>query len=213
MLIWGSKGVVADLGAQGTQACPTCERDRPFKLALQYKVHHIWYLFRWVSAKQYMLACDICHRGAKLDAKDVEAKLQKNPIPFGSRFGWVFLVGLIVVIVAFGAVEGQQRDTRMAQYLDAPQAGDLYVVNVAKLMKNPEKPVMYGVMRIKTVRNGQIEFDMPTTGYNKVTAATQDMQNGKMSTVGYFAAQTLTMSTSDAHSLRKDGTIHSVERH
>jgi hypothetical protein len=212
MLVWGSKGVVADLGAQSTQACPTCERERPFKLALQYKLHHVWYLFKWVSNKQYMLLCDVCQRGAKLDAKQVEAKLQKNPIPFGSRFGWAFLVALIGIAIAFGAVEGEQRGARTAQYVDAPRAGDLYVVNVAKLLKSPETSVMYGVMRVKTARDGQIEFDMPATAYNKVTAATKDVQNGKMSAAGYFVAQTLTISSADLQSLKKDGSIHSIER-
>lgn len=94
MIIWGSGGGSADLGVAEHRACPTCEKERPFKVLLQYKYAHLYYL-RWVTKKAYFLACDICHRGAPLDAKAVEAKLEKNPIPFMTRNGWTFLVAFI----------------------------------------------------------------------------------------------------------------------
>ena len=212
MLIWGSKGEVADLGVQATHNCPTCERDRPFKLALQYKVHHIWYLFKWVTQKQYMLVCDICHRATKLEAKDVEPKLARHPIPFLSRYGWTLLVGLIAVVVAFSSFEGQQRDTRTAELLGAPRANDLYVVNVAKLLKNPESSLMYGVMRVKSVQGGEIEFDVPTATYSKAAAATKDISRGKVLSADYFASRTLSLPIAEVQALRNDGAIHSVER-
>jgi hypothetical protein len=85
------------LGEIELRQCPTCEKERPFKLFIQYKYAHLYYL-RWVTEKKYHLACDICRRGVELNSKTVEAKLEKNPIPFMTRFGWAFLVGLIAVI-------------------------------------------------------------------------------------------------------------------
>jgi hypothetical protein len=212
MLIWGSKGEVADLGVQDTRPCQTCERERPFKLALQYKVHHIWYLFKWVSQKQYMLVCDVCHRGAKLDAKEVEPKLAKHPIPFLSRYGWTLLVGLIVVVLAFSSFESRERASRTDELLSSPRPNDLYVVNVSGLLKNPESSFMYGVLRVKSVQGGQIEFDVPTVTYNKAAGATKDISNGKLSSPGYFTPQTLTIPVFEIQSLKKDGAIHSIER-
>ena len=75
MLVWGSKGEVADLGVQASQHCPTCAAERQFRLMLQYKVHHIWYVFKWVTGKEYSLVCEVCHRGEKLKTQEVEAKL------------------------------------------------------------------------------------------------------------------------------------------
>ena len=98
MVIWGSGGGSADLGVVETQSCPRCEKRRPFKLLLQYRYAHIYYL-RWVTEKKYHVACDVCSRGWELNAKEVEPKLEKNPIPFMTRFGWIFLVGSLPIIV------------------------------------------------------------------------------------------------------------------
>ena len=97
MIIWGSGGGGADLGVAEHRACPTCERERPFKVLLQYRYAHLYYL-RWVTKKAYFLACEVCQRGFALDAKAVEAKLEKHPIPFMTRYGWAFLLGIPAAI-------------------------------------------------------------------------------------------------------------------
>ena len=103
MIIWGSGGGGADLGVAEHRACPTCEKERPFKVLLQYRYAHLYYL-RWVTKKAYFLACDVCQRGFALDAKAVEAKLEKHPIPFMTRYGWTFLLGIPAVFLLFSLV-------------------------------------------------------------------------------------------------------------
>jgi hypothetical protein len=39
-----------------------------------------------------------------LAAKEVEGKLEKNPIPFMKQYGWTFLVGLIALAALSAAV-------------------------------------------------------------------------------------------------------------
>jgi hypothetical protein len=98
MIIWGSGGGGKDLGQVELRHCEICEKERPFKLFLQYKYAHLYYL-RWVTEKKYHLACDICQRGCELNSKDVESKFEKNPIPFMTRYGWAFLVGFIAIVI------------------------------------------------------------------------------------------------------------------
>lgn len=78
MIIWGSGGGGEDLGQMDFKHCETCEKDRPFKLFLQYRYAHLYYL-RWVTEKKYHMACDICKRGWELKNTEVEAKLEKIP--------------------------------------------------------------------------------------------------------------------------------------
>jgi hypothetical protein len=103
MIIWGSGGGNADLGQVELKHCEICEKERPFKLLLQYRYAHLYYL-RWVTEKKYHLACDICRRGWELKSADVEQKLEKNPIPFMTRYGWAFLVGGIAMLILIANV-------------------------------------------------------------------------------------------------------------
>ena len=213
MLVWGSKGEVADLGAQGQRHCPTCEKERTFKLLLQYKVSHIWYIFKWVSGKQYAVVCDVCQRGEKLVAKAVEAKLGKSPIPFMSRFGWTFLLALIAGFVVFGAIESSNRSSAIEQLTASPQRNDIYVVNVSSLLNSPDSSRMYGLLRVRGVSGNQVEFDVPGVTYSKASGATKDLRNGKLSDAKYFAPAPIVLSVEEIHRLQQAGAIHSVERH
>lgn len=110
MIIWGSGGDSIDLGQVKEQQCSTCEKVRPFKLLLQYRFKHLYYIFKWVSEKKYLLVCDVCHRGWELKAKEVEATFKKHPIPFMTRYGWTFLAGffgLMLLMVLISAVTGK----------------------------------------------------------------------------------------------------------
>lgn len=100
MIIWGSGGQTLDLGEIEKKACATCEKDRPFKLFLNYRWSHLYY-FRWVTKKQYMLLCDVCRRGWELKAKEIEQKLRKSPIPFMTRFGWTIPLGIIGALMSW----------------------------------------------------------------------------------------------------------------
>lgn len=100
MIIWGSRGGVVDLGPVGARNCLTCEKERNYRLTLQYRYGHLYYIFGFVTKKQYICACEVCKRGNLVDAKEVEPKLTKNPIPFIHRLGWTILVGLIAASFA-----------------------------------------------------------------------------------------------------------------
>jgi hypothetical protein len=103
-IIWGSGGNSVDLGAVEHRHCETCERERPFRVILQYRYAHLYWIFSWITEKQYSLLCDICSRGWKLNAADVEKTLPQNPIPFIRRWGWTFLLGLVAIPLLFGII-------------------------------------------------------------------------------------------------------------
>ncbi len=105
MIIWGSGGDNKDLGVVEHRNCPTCAKVQPFKLFLQYRFSHVYYIFGWVTEKKYLLACDVCRQGWELQAKEVEASLKENPIPFMKRYGWAFLVGPIAFFLLVGLLQ------------------------------------------------------------------------------------------------------------
>jgi hypothetical protein len=103
-IIWGSGGNSVDLGGEEHRHCETCERERPFRVILQYRYAHLYWVFAWITQKQYSLLCNICSRGWQLNAEDVEKTLTQNPIPFMRRWGWTFLVGLFAIPFLFATI-------------------------------------------------------------------------------------------------------------
>jgi hypothetical protein len=212
MFVWGKKSMVAQLGPEGSRHCPACEKERPFNLMLQYTVHHIWYVFRWVSGKQYGTACEVCQRGEALDAKVVEAKLRKSPIPFGARWGWAFLVGMIAVAAVSSALDNSNRSTSRETYLAAPKTGDRYVVNMASLLQAPTSKYMYGVLRVRALRPDSVEFDAPTFFYSGVSGPSADMRAGKQDEPGYFSEKPIVLSRAQIERIHQEHAIHSIDR-
>jgi len=212
MFIWGAKSQVADLGLQASRHCPTCEKQRPFHLMLQYTVRHFWYVFRWVTGKQYAEVCNVCHRGDKLDAKVVESRMAKSPIPFGARWSWAFLVGMVAIALVFDVIDTSSRNTSREAYLAAPRAGDRYIVNVASLLKTPQSKYMYGVIRVRGVSGSSVEFDAPTFFYPGASGPEKDMRDGKLGQPGYFSPTPIVLSREEIARIHKEHAIYSIER-
>ena len=211
MIVWGSKGEVAVLEAEEHKHCPVCEKERKFLVQLHYKVSHIWYIFKWISAKQYVKVCEVCQRGEKLVTKAVEQRLGKPPIPFMSQWGWAFLLALVVVIGVFGSIESSQRSSRVQALVAAPMKNDIYVADLASLLKSPESSTMYGVLRVRSVDGNNIEFDAPRVTYNKLKGATRDLSGGKVTSPDYFEGSVV-FTKEEIERLQKTGHIHSIDR-
>ena len=212
MIVWGSKGEVSVLEAHEHKHCPVCEKERTFLVQLHYKVNHIWYLFKWVTSKQYVKVCEVCQRGEKLATSAVEEKFGKPAIPFMVRWGWAFLVALIVGFVVFAQIDGANRSKEVAALLANPMKRDIYVADVASLIKSPDARVMYGVLRVKNVDGNNIEFDAPRVTYNKLKGALKDVSSGEVISSGYYEG-TIVFTKEELARLQKAGDIYSIERH
>ncbi|MCG2594441.1 hypothetical protein LZ009_16815 [Ramlibacter sp. XY19] len=212
MFIWGAKGVVADLGHQGDRPCPTCEKERPFHLMLQYTARHFWYVFKWVTGKQYASVCAVCQRGQRLDTKTIEAKLPKPPIPFATRGSWMILVGLLAIAAVFGVIDDTSRSSSRETYLATPAKGDRYVVNVAGLMQSPQSKYLYTILRVREVKADGVEFDAATWFYPGASGPNKDMRDGKLDQPGYFSPTPIVLSRDKIARLHADHAIHSIDR-
>ena len=212
MFVWGSRGGVADLGAQGSRPCPVCEKERNFRLMLQYKVSHVWYVFKWVSEKQYAIVCEVCQRGEKLATQAVEAKFGKPRIPAAKSRAWIAVVVVLACMFGYAAVQGPRNVERYTAYLASPQKGDLYLANISSLQERPRSLEMYAVLRVRRVSGDRVEFDTPAVAYDKVSRAQKDMDSGKLTDASYFTGAPLALPRSEVAALHKHGVVRSVER-
>src|SRR5437870_8562863 len=95
MIVWGWGGDVLKVGVLGTRRCETCEKDRPFNAMLRYRYWGLYWVFNFVTKKQYVLACDVCGRGWEVEASKIERHFKSVPIPFTRRYGFLTLIGII----------------------------------------------------------------------------------------------------------------------
>jgi hypothetical protein len=212
MLVWGSKGGVADLGPQGSRPCAVCEKERSFRLMLQYKISHVWYVFKWVSEKQYAVVCEVCQRGEKLVTQVVEAKLGKPKLPTTSGRAWIAVVAVVPLLFLLGSLNAPRQAERTKEMLASPQTSDIYVMNIAPLQKSPQSLAMYGLLRVRKVDGDRLEFDTPAIVYGKVARANKDLQNGKLADPGYFVDTPLVLTRDELAALHRSGTLYSIER-
>jgi len=104
ILIWGRRQKAIDGGPAGTELCATCGQSRPFRWKLHYQLNHLYYVFGFVSGKQYLRACEVCGRGAVHPAAEVEASLGKSAIPFMDRFGCLAALGGVASLILFAVL-------------------------------------------------------------------------------------------------------------
>lgn len=105
MIIWGTRGETVNLGHAGTQHCTVCERERSFHYLLQYRYFHLYWFLGTITQKEFLMLCDVCNRGWKLNFSEVGKRLGKSlPIPFLRQFGLLTLgaifAGFVVLAVA-----------------------------------------------------------------------------------------------------------------
>jgi hypothetical protein len=179
---------------------------------LQYKVSHLWYVFKWVTEKQYAVVCDVCQRGEKLATQAVEAKLGKPRIPTTKSRAWIFVVVVLACMFVYAAVQGPRNAERYAAYLVSPQKRDLYLVNLSSLLQRPQSLEMYGVLRVRSVDAERVEFDTPAVAYDKMSRAQKDLRSGQLTDASYFAGEPLVLSRSVVAALHKNGVVREVER-
>ena len=104
MIVWGYGGDVLNLGTLETRSCPTCEKDRPFNVFLQYRYWGLYWVFNVVTQKKYSLLCQVCQRGWELDKGKMPDALMKAPIPFMRQFGLLLLIAIVAGLGVLGAL-------------------------------------------------------------------------------------------------------------
>ena len=210
-LVWGNKTAVMDLGAHGQQRCAVCDGERPFRLTVHYQVHHLYYIFKWVTGKKYMLVCAACRCGHDLSTQEVETQLKRNPIPPFDRFGWVLLAGLIGLVALFATVGSISRGRHVKEMLAKPQPGDLYLVDMAGAMNTGQHS--YGLMRVRKVVGDEVELRVASVGYSRSTTAQKDMDNpAKFNSAGYFQERTITRPLAALQEWAETDAIENIRR-
>jgi hypothetical protein len=212
MIIFGSQSKAAVVANADEQFCKYCSGPRPFSVYLRYTVRHLYYLLRFVTGKTYTMACATCGEGETIDAKQFEATLEKSPISWFDRFGWTIAVGLLAFGVLAIILSSRQNDADNASFIAAPRAGDLYVLDLAQGVTNPERPQMYTLGRVTQVAGGNVTIELGRRYYNLESGVRDDIRERNYANPGYFGTDAETMPAAQLRTLQRDGALIDIDR-
>ncbi|MEQ1725431.1 MAG: hypothetical protein ABL882_05855 [Sphingopyxis sp.] len=224
---WGSAGKSVFAGPAGQGQCGVCNAERNFSHYITYVMRHLWYIIRWPTGTKYLRVCDHCGNGqdigkAGFDAERTaglgpEAKALGSPIPFLDRFGWAIAIGTIALLIGIVAIVGSREDAADTLLVDAPRAGDLYVVNMQQMFPDvPSSSVGadYGVLRVAAVTAAGVKLDLPQMVSSRISGAQKDVDGrGPQNphTDAYYDGQ-VEMPLSELRSRNASGAIDDVVR-
>lgn len=212
MLWWGASNKFFNLGSVGLRHCPICEKDRNFSTILTYRLHHIWFLIRWITSKTYTVACDVCLHGAAVEPQEIEAAATKHPVPSFDRFGWAFGLGGLALLIGVGGIAANEDTKQNKIYAHTPHVGDIYKLDLARLSSKPEALVMYSAARVKSIKEGVVGLQTANGFYNKRKGVDDDVINGKALEDSYYAELIEAIPVAQIERMTGDGTIWDIER-
>jgi hypothetical protein len=208
---WGHSSKISHLGSAGVRHCDRCGQDSEFQAFVSYTVRHIYWLFRWVTGSEPQVACGNC--GATFWGDEViDEAAAKKAIPFFDRRGWTLGAGAIASLFGLGAMASAADGRSNAAFIQAPLAGDLYEVDMARLSDKPEAPVMYSVMRVTNVEKDAVSVQLASRYYDSLRGVERDVTGGQTSQADYYTPEQAKLPRAVVAKMYNDGVITDVVR-
>jgi hypothetical protein len=122
---------------------------------------------------------------------------------------WAIVIPAIFVYAQMGAAEREQNDV---VYLQAPQAGDVYITDLSLLVEDLGTKNKWGVMKVVRVTSDEVEVKAGGTGYAVPSLARSAVRDGEDQAIGYYVEDPLALTRSKLSGFKESGVIHDVFR-
>ena len=214
MLVWGTGGKTVEAARDGGVApCPVCQGNQPFRVLLNYRYAHLWYLFSWITSRQYVCQCTRCNNSRVVEPSAVADKIGKtDPIPFMRRRGWLVGLGVVVAGGSIVAVAAHQHDQDVATYLTAPRVGDVYSADLSKISRGFTQSPAYGLMRLEAIDGDQFAFRIAAKGYTGRKGADKDVTGRVYLNAQYFSSEIIRLPRQQVQRLHEQSVIYDIDR-
>lgn len=206
---WGSRRKAALVGDAGIRDCTACEKPASFTSMIEYTARHIYWLFRWTTNRTEYLQCGNCGAAHPTQGRSFGAA---NAIPFWDRRGWMVGLGIIAAVIALGAVAVAADHRNDTGYIAAPQVGDRYEADLAKLQRNPEAARMYGVLRVTRIGASDVEVELSKGYYDKWRGVDRDVSSGAAKRGDYYGTERIAFPRAAIKKMFDEGVIRDVDR-
>lgn len=208
--IYGSGGGRSVLGELPEEKCPDCDERAPRTAFVDFKYWHVWYLFSFLTGREYHTACNACGTVAPYDKTEAKLHFSRDNIPFVRKNGWAVVVGLIVLFMAFGAMSSREKRQKIEAMLAAPQNNDVYLADLSKIANSgyvQGKKKMYGAMVLVEAReDGGFVVATSDKAFGTKSALSKEMKQG--ASYSHDGEDPLILSREQLSALFRDGIIY-----
>lgn len=214
MLIWGSGSDTVAAGSAGTRLCPICGSAQPFELHVNYRYFHVWHLVSWVTRRGYSANCTRCGNGTEVPTVEARRQIDKDPVPFLRRRGWLIPVAAMAVALPAGAYFDQQHQQEVTALVAAPIPGDLYTVDLSRIEDSGfQRSPSWGVLKLVGRENGIGIFVTSNYAYDRKSDLRRDLRKGKFKDASNLDSDDeLEIDLKELGALRDAGTLVDVTR-
>jgi hypothetical protein len=209
---WGAHSELAQVGESEILHCSRCEADTNWSTMIAYTVRHVYWLFRWTTDRTLYRMCGNCLGTEYLEDSAVQPDAVKAAIPFMDRRGWTIGAGIIASIFGLGTIAAAADSSQNQAFLQAPRAGDVYEVDLARIFDKPERPVMYSAMRVVDVKADAVEVEVADLFYDDLRGVQRDVRERKAFYPGYYRPERLKIDKAALNRMQSEGVIIDVER-
>jgi hypothetical protein len=144
-------------------------------------------------------------------SKQIETRVfnKKNTAPLFS--------GLIIIVFLFlfAMYEGNKSSVKQNTYIEQPVVNDFYIIKFNKIFTEADPKHKYGSMVVKRLSLGpleQVEFQVSTTIYNKVSGVLNDISDKNILLESYYGENYLYFDIDKLKKMNGDGIIYSIKR-
>ena len=132
MIFYGRNSSRIKEGQINNVICPNCDNNTSMGYAIFGKYAHLYWIPMFPMGKETVLECDSCNRTYKL--KELPDTIQKK-FEFEKQGAstpiWYFSgVAIIACLIAFGAYASSRDKENNALYIQEPQVGDVYSLDL-----------------------------------------------------------------------------------
>lgn len=215
LLVWGSGDGRAVMGDMPVTKCGTCGEMSPRTAVVVFKYWHVWYLFSFLTGRDYRTICKSCGAVATLDKIDARAAFPKDNIPFMKKKGWMVCAAAVFAFIFIAAIGNQMDEARLKGLLEAPAVGDLYAADLSRIpgsgYEQGGKRMYGGMLLIEKLEDGGFIVATSDTAYDKKSGWRSEGDESEYSVSGIDGVP-LTLSPADFAKLHGDGILYDGNR-
>lgn len=215
MLIFGSRTKAVWSGTEPTDvSCDACGRLTLRPHVFQRYAHLFW-IPMFPTGKKVFFECTHCKR--TLAPKEGPTTLEPfaRAAKAAAKTPIYLFVGLaaLAVLVGFAAVQARTESRHTKEWAAAPAVGDLYVLDVAKVIPEmKEESFNFVIARVNKVSADTVDVQFGTYGYLVFGGAERAIDKGEIGKKDYFTADNVALDRAKLVTWQADGGLRAVIR-